>query len=43
MESYKLFLAVILAFGLIGSIRFSDPGEDQFFMHINVNNRGVKI
>ena len=27
-------------FGLIGAIRFSDPLDDLFFMHINVNNEG---
>ena len=42
MQTHKIFLTVILAFGLIGAIRISDPltTDDLYFMHVNVNNEG---
>ena len=42
MEIYKLFFAIILVFGLLGSIRYYEPEKDLLYMHINVNNEGTK-
>lgn len=43
METYKLLFTVLIVFGLIGSIRISDPmsTDDLYFMHVNVNNEGA--
>jgi len=43
MQSHKILFVMFLVFGLIGSIRISDPmgSDDLFFMHVNVNNEGT--
>ena len=44
MESHKILLVVFLVLGLIGAIRSNDPisANDQYFMHVNVNNDGTE-
>ena len=40
VKNHKILFAMFLVFSLIGAIRFSDPADDLFFMHVNVNNEG---
>ena len=42
MQSHKIFFVMFLVLGLIGAIRVGDPANDMFFMHVNVNNDGIK-
>jgi|TARA_Y100000310_G_C20700927_1_gene829809 hypothetical protein len=44
MLGRRILFVVFLVFGLIGSIRISDPvgSDDLFFMHVNVNNEGTR-
>jgi len=39
---HQVFLALVLVFGLIGSIRVNDYRDDMFFFHVNVVNDGAK-
>tara|TARA_Y100000310_G_C20171172_1_gene573744 strand:- start:232 stop:576 length:345 start_codon:yes stop_codon:yes gene_type:complete len=44
MNAHRIFLVIVLVFGLIGAIRDNGPvsANDMFFMHVNVNNDGTK-
>jgi len=44
MKAHNLFFVIFLVFGLIGMVRDNGPvsAGDLFFMHVNVNNDGVK-
>jgi len=44
MQNHKIIIVIFLVFGLIGMIRDDGPvsAGNMLFMHVNVNNEGVK-